>query len=59
MEKDVCIYDAYVKILNAELVPAMGCTDPIVIAYCAAKAKQREAEHRAHRANVRRGKKKS
>ena len=40
MEKDGCIYDAYVKILNAELVPAMGCTDPIVIAYCAAKAKQ-------------------
>ena len=40
MEKDGRIYDAYVKILNAELVPAMGCTDPIVIAYCAAKAKQ-------------------
>ncbi len=40
MEKDGCIYDAYVKILNAELVPAMGCTDPIVIAYCAAKAKR-------------------
>ena len=40
MEKDGCIYDAYVKILNAELVPAMSCTDPIVIAYCAAKAKQ-------------------
>ena len=33
-------YEAYVKILHAELVPAMGCTDPIVIAYCAAKAKE-------------------
>jgi L-cysteine desulfidase len=37
---DRCTYDAYVKILNAELVPAMGCTDPIVIAYCCAKAKE-------------------
>ena len=34
------IYNAYVKILNTELVAAMGCTDPIVIAYCAAKAKE-------------------
>ena len=33
MQKYDCTYDAYVKILNAELVPAMGCTDPIVIAY--------------------------
>ena len=40
MQKYDCTYDAYVKILNAELVPAMGCTDPIVIAYCAAKAKE-------------------
>ena len=40
MRKYDSTYDAYVKILNSELVPAMGCTDPIVIAYCAAKAKE-------------------
>lgn len=28
-------YDNYVKILQEELVPAMGCTEPIAIAYCA------------------------
>ena len=39
MQND-CTCDAYVKILNGELMPAMGCTDPIVIAYCAAKAKE-------------------
>jgi len=32
------IYDAYCEILRAELVPAMGCTEPIAIAYCAALA---------------------
>ena len=30
------IYDAYVRILHDELVPAMGCTEPIAIAYAAA-----------------------
>ena len=39
MQND-CTCDAYIKILNGELMPAMGCTDPIVIAYCAAKAKE-------------------
>ncbi len=29
-------YNAYVVILNNELLPAMGCTEPIAIAYCAA-----------------------
>lgn len=29
-------YNAYVSILKEELVPAMGCTEPIAIAYCAA-----------------------
>ena len=29
-------YQSYVSILNEELVPAMGCTEPIAIAYCAA-----------------------
>ncbi len=32
-------YQQYVKILHEELVPAMGCTEPIAIAYAAAKAK--------------------
>ena len=31
-------YDTYVKILEDELVPAMGCTEPIAIALTAAKA---------------------
>lgn len=34
------IYQEYVSILREELVPAMGCTEPISIAYCAALARQ-------------------
>lgn len=30
---------AYEEILKRELVPAMGCTEPIALAYCAAKAR--------------------
>jgi L-cysteine desulfidase len=33
-------YQYYVDILNEELVPAMGCTEPISIAYAAAKARE-------------------
>ncbi len=33
-------YQQYVKILKEELVPAMGCTEPIAIAYAAAKARE-------------------
>ncbi len=33
-------YDGYVQILKEELVPAMGCTEPISIAYAAAKARE-------------------
>ena len=33
-------YENYVKILRSELIPAMGCTEPIAIAYAAAKARQ-------------------
>lgn len=33
-------YNSYVQILKEELVPAMGCTEPIAIAYASAKAKE-------------------
>ena len=39
MKKNDPAYQAYVDILSRELVPAMGCTEPIAIAYCAAKAR--------------------
>lgn len=32
-------YKAYIQILKEELVPAMGCTEPIALAYAAAKAR--------------------
>ncbi len=38
MEKSDCLYDAYLSILKEELVPVMGCTEPICLAYAAAKA---------------------
>lgn len=34
------IYNEYVTILESELVPALGCTKPIALAYAAAKAKE-------------------
>ena len=37
---DQTIYTNYLEILREELVPAMGCTEPIAIAYCAAKARE-------------------
>lgn len=40
MKKDDVRYTAYVNILKRELVPAMGCTEPVAIAYCAAKARE-------------------
>ncbi len=33
-------YEKYVAILKEELIPAMGCTEPIAVAYAAAKARE-------------------
>ena len=40
MECHCQTYDTYVAILKRELVCAMGCTEPIAIAYCAAVARK-------------------
>lgn len=40
MTKDNLKYSAFCSILKEELVPAMGCTEPIALAYCAAKARE-------------------
>ena len=40
MNVDKKLYNNYVKILKNELVPALGCTEPIAIAYAAAKARE-------------------
>ena len=40
MKKEDPKYSVYVSILREELVPAMGCTEPIAIAYAAAKARE-------------------
>ena len=33
-------YQTFLQILQEELVPAMGCTEPIALAYCAALARK-------------------
>lgn len=38
---DKKLYDDFLNILKEELLPAMGCTEPIAIAYAAALAKTR------------------
>lgn len=40
MQKTDPRYQHFVKILREELVPAMGCTEPIALAYGAAKARE-------------------
>ena len=35
---DKTLYNAYISILKEELLPAMGCTEPIAVAYAAAVA---------------------
>ena len=40
MERTSVQYQTYVQILKEELVPAMGCTEPIALAYWAAKARE-------------------
>ena len=40
MEKRNAKYTAYVQTLKEELVPAMGCTEPIALAYGAARARE-------------------
>ena len=38
MERTDPRYHNFVQILHEELIPAMGCTEPISLAYGAAKA---------------------
>ena len=40
MKKGDHLYQQYLNILHEELRPAMGCTEPIALAYAAAKARQ-------------------
>ena len=40
MKKGDLLYRQYLDILHEELRPAMGCTEPIALAYAAAKARQ-------------------
>ena len=40
MEKTSILYTSYLEIMRRELVPAMGCTEPIAVAFCAAKARE-------------------
>ena len=39
MKRTDCLYQQFLEILKEELVPAMGCTEPIAVAYAAAQAR--------------------
>lgn len=39
MKKSDSHYQTYLQVLREELVPAMGCTEPVAIAYACAKAR--------------------
>ena len=39
MDRDSLVYQTYLEILRRELICAMGCTEPIALAYCAAVAR--------------------
>ena len=41
-------YENYIAILKEELVPAMGCTEPIAIAYASSKANEALGEELTH-----------
>ena len=45
MERTDQRYPVYLEILRRELVPAMGCTEPVALAYCAAKARELLLHH--------------
>ena len=40
MKRSDIQYQDCIKILEEELLPAMGCTEPIAVAYCAAVARE-------------------
>ena len=41
---DINIYKNYLAILREEMIPAMGCTEPIAVALCVAKAAETSLE---------------
>ncbi len=45
---DRIVYSEYLQILKEELIPALGCTEPIAIAYASAKAKEVLGEEPLH-----------
>ena len=49
MERTDTLYQTYVQILKEELVPAMGCTEPIALAYCCLLyTSQKQSDHFNH-----------
>ena len=40
MKRTDALYQQYLQILEEELRPAMGCTEPIALAYAGAKARE-------------------